>query len=497
MSAISLQEAVAPLVLALDIGTSSARVLLFDAQARHVRGVEGRASYHVHTTPDGGAELDADAVFEALCHCVDHALEQIGTRQRDIAAVGACSLASSLVGVAGETAVTPVYTWADTRPAEDAERLKEEVDVEAVHERTGCLIHPSYLPPRFLWLERTQPELLAQVERWMSLSEYIHLRLFGRAVCSYSIASWTGLLNRHSLTWDSEWLRQLPIDEAQLSPLGDVDTPLTGLRSPFAERWPALAGIPWFPALGDGAGSNVGSGCTTPTRIAVNAGTSGAMRVVLPGTPERVPSGLWCYRVDRRRSLLGGALSNVGNVYQWLRQTLQLGAPEEIEAQLAAANADAHGLTVLPFLAGERAPGWAGHARAAFTGIGWHTRPIDILQAGLEAVAYRYALIYELVSQAVPAAREVIVSGGAMLSSPAWTQILCDVLGRPVIASAEPEATSRGAALLALEAIGAIRDIDELPPALGRSFEPRMDRHEIYRAAIDRQRALYVKLVMS
>ncbi len=495
MSPVSMQEAETPLVLTLDIGTSSTRVLLFDARARQVSGVEARASYTVHTTPDGGAELDPEVVLEAVAGCVDQALSQAGGRSREIAGVGACSLASSMVGVADGRAVTPVYIWADTRSAPDAAELRSRLDEAAVHDRTGCMIHPSYLPPRFLWLQRTQPDLLKRAQRWMSISEYLHLRMFGQAICSYSVASWTGLLDRRRLTWDREWLSLLPIDESQLSPLGDADTALRGLRSEFARRWPALAEIPWFLAVGDGAGSNLGSGCTTPRRIAVNAGTSGAMRVVLPGTPDQVPSGLWCYRVDRKRSLLGGALSNTGNVFQWLRQTLQLGSAEEIERQLAEAEADAHGLTVLPFLAGERAPGWAGHARAAFTGIGWHTRPIDLLQAGLEAVAYRFALIYRLLNQAIEGAEEVIVSGGAMLSSPAWTQILSDVLGRPVIASAESEATSRGAALLALEALGVVQDASDLEPALGDTFRPRPDRHERYQRAIERQQDLYDKLI--
>ncbi|MCS7222193.1 MAG: gluconokinase [Anaerolineae bacterium] len=513
MPSVSVRDAQAPLILTLDIGTSSLRVLLFDAQGRQVSGVEARTQYTVHTTPDGGAELDPQAVLAAAIECFDQALAQAGDRQAQIAGVGACSLASSLVGVAGEEAVTPVYIWADTRPTPDAEALRAALDEKAVHDRTGCVIHASYLPARFLWLHRTRPDLLARAQRWMSISEYLYWRLLGEITCSLSIASWTGLLDRRQLTWDREWLSRLPIVESQLSPLSDVDVPLRIRRPEFARRWPALAQVPWFPAVGDGVGSNLGSGCTTPRRIAVNAGTSGAMRVVIPGTPERVPDGLWCYRVDRHYSLLGGALSNVGNVFQWLRQTLQLGSPEEIERHLAEAEPDGHGLTVLPFLAGERAPGWAGHARAAFVGIGWHTRPLDLLQAGLESVAYRFALLYHLLEPTVAGAGEttgeeeaagkdrrgagpeVIVSGGAMLSSPAWTQILCDVLGRPVITSAETEATSRGAALLALKALGVIKEVDELPAALGRVFHPCSERHRRYQEAIERQRRLYELLI--
>src|SRR5262249_22508837 len=156
------------------------------------------------------------------------------------------------------------------------------------------------------------------------------------------------LLDRHALTWDAPLLEHLGLTPAQFSPLADVDAPLRGLQHrTYAERWPALRDVPWFPAIGDGAAANVGSGATSQDRMALTVGTTGALRVVRPTVPE-VPAGLWCYRVDRRRALLGGATSEGGNVYAWLRETLNLGAPNAIEQALAAQLPDGHGLTVLP-----------------------------------------------------------------------------------------------------------------------------------------------------
>jgi gluconokinase len=263
--------------------------------------------------------------------------------------------------------------------------------------------------------------------------------------------------------------------------------------------------VPWFPAIGDGAAANIGSGCTSPKRMALTVGTTGAVRVVQPDVPE-VPAGLWCYRVDQRRALLGGATSEGGNVYAWMRDTLRLGEAEAIEQALAKLPPDGHGLTVLPFLAGERSPGWAGDVRATISGLGLNTTPLDILRAGLEAVAYRFALICagleardlgraaDRPSQAAtldPRASTVIASGGGLLSSPTWMQIIADTLGRPVVASAEPEATSRGVALLALESLGAIASIEALPAADGTSYEPNAANHAIYQQAIARQVELY------
>ena len=184
-----------------------------------------------------------------------------------------------------------------------------------------------------------------------------------------------------------------------------------------------------------------------------------------------------------------------GNVYAWLRETLQLAEPEQVEAALAGGEPDGHGLTVLPFLAGERAPGWAGHARATIHGISLATRPEDILRASLEAVAYRIALVYDDLRSLLPGEPQIVVSGGALASSPAWLQIVADALGRPLTHSAVPEASARGAALLALEALGALPDIADAPDFLGDTVQPDATRFDVYRQAIARQQALYGRLV--
>jgi gluconokinase len=276
--------------------------------------------------------------------------------------------------------------------------------------------------------------------------------------------------------------------------LVDVDAPLHGLAPDFAARWPALRDMPWFPAIGDGAAANVGSGCIGHERMALTIGTSGAVRVIQDDVPH-VPDGLWCYRVDRRRALLGGATSEGGNVYAWMRETLRLGEPDEIERAVGALPPDGHGLTVLPFLAGERSPGWADDAKATIAGLTLSTRPIEILRASLEAVAYRFALIERRICGQGDCPHRLIANGGGLLHSPAWMQIIADVLGRPVVASAEPEATSRGTALVALAALGALGALDAAPAADGTVYQPDQARHERYQAAISRQQGLYDLLV--
>jgi len=175
---------------------------------------------------------------------------------------------------------------------------------------------------------------------------------------------------------------------------------------------------------------------------------------------------------------------------------LRLPALRATEAELAAVEPDRHGLTILPFWGGERSTGWADDARGAIVGLRLHTRPVDILRACQEAVALRFGELDRILHQAMPGGREIVATGAALLHSPTWMQTLADVLDRPVLASAEAEASSRGACLVALETLGLLSTpLDNLRPATRRRFEPVPAHTQRYRAAAERQRHLYDGLV--
>lgn len=493
MPAVSLAQARAPFILVIDIGTSSLRAMVYDANAQEVTDLIARRKYQPDTTDDGGSTLDARAMFETLAGALDELMARVKGKL-EIAAVAASSLASNILALDAQgEPITPAYLYADTRNAGAVEQLRTAYDWQPIYARTGCPLHTAYLPPRFLWLRETQPEMFARAAQWVSLHEYFLQRLLGRAAVSHSFAAWTGLLNHSTNDWDAQVLHIAGIQPNQLSPLASTSGGLANLRPEYAARWQAIAHVPWYPALGDGAVANVGSGCVDETRVAVTVGTSGAMRVVTPAAQglAKLPRGLWMYRVDERDGLVGGSLTDGGSIFAYYSRTLQLPDRERLEAELQAMPPDAHGLTLLPFFAGERSPGYHGDARATLTGWNLNTSTVEMWRAALEAVSYRFAAIYELLRTAIPQPREIIASGGALLHSPVWVQILADVLNVPVTASGEDEASARGAALLALRALGVIQTLDELPATLGETYNPRADNQEIYSRARERQKTLY------
>ncbi len=481
------------MLIALDVGTSSARASLYDTAGRAVADRFHQVSYEPRVTADGGVEHDPVGLLDAVAACLDGVSARAG-HDGEILGVGVTTFWHGLLGFdAADHPVTPVFMWADSRAAREAARLRESLDEAALHARTGCHLHSSYWPAKLRWLAREQPAIVRRAARWGSFGEYLELELFGDAATSVSMASGTGLFDVGAGRWDGEALAAAGIDGTRLFAVVDRTEGRRGLRPPWAARWPALHAIPWFPAIGDGAAGNVGSDCLTPDRIALNVGTSAALRLVPAGTAPP-PRGLWRYGIDRKTPLIGGATSEGGNVLVWCRGVLRLPDDAALENALASRTPDAHGLTVLPFLAGERAPGWRGDKRGAIAGLSLHTDALDIVHAALEAVALRLAHVYALLAPHAAADHLIVASGGAVTRSRAWSRMLADALGHTIAWSHEPEATSRGVALLALEAVGAGAPRRAAPAPLGETFVPDPARHARYRAALDRQAALDLKV---
>jgi len=485
-------------LLVLDIGTSSTRALLFDAHAQLLADGVAQIQTEADISPAGDVTFDADTLFAAVVAAIDQVMAHPATSQQPVRAVASCTFVTNIVGIdAHGQPITPVFTYAAPGCADAATELRAalgEAGARAAHDRTGCLLHSSYLPARFRWIAQQHPAWLHGAQHWLSIGDYVLWQLTGERCTSYSVASWTGLLNRRTLQWDNEWLAQVGVPAERLPPLVEAAPIEHRLLPAWRQRWPALAEAHWLPAIGDGAAANVGSGAVAGDRVALTIGTTGAMRVIVPATAPHVPDGLWLYRLTAREGLLGGATTEGGNLLAWLRGTLRLPALGEIEEALTAIAPAAHGLTVLPFIAGERAPGWNDTARAVLTGFTQSTTPLEIYQAALEAIAYRFALLFDRLAPHLPDnGREsvIVASGGALTASPAWQQIVTDVLGRPLLLLRETELSARGVAIHALRSMGGVTSLAALPPAAVALITPNADHHATYQSAMTAQVNLY------
>lgn len=425
------------------------RAELFDEEARSL-GEVARRRY------DPGPELDPESLVES----VGAAIAKAGA----VEAVAYSCLWHSLVPHDADLRpVAPASTWLDRRAGEDAEALARELEGASVHARTGAPLHPSFWPAQARRLRRER----VPFARLASLPDYLRLRLHGRLATTTSIASGTGMFDVHRLQWDAELLSVLGVDESQLPP---VDDELT--------------------VLGDGAAANVGAGAVTPDTACISIGTSGALRVVRDDAVVR--EGLFLYRLDRAHYVEGGALSDGGDLLLWLERTFGVAVGD-------AEDRPPGQVVVLPQFGGERSPGWRPDATAAIAGLSLTTTAQEVVQAAFEGISYRFAEIFDRLawpsqpselgqanhlSRCTNQIREVVGTGRALLARPGWGQLLADALEVPVTFSAVPEASARGAALVALGRI-------DTPAPRGERFDPRPERAESHREARERLRALY------
>ncbi len=488
-----------PFVLALDVGTSSTRALLYDSTGAAIPNILSQQTYKLTTSGEGEVSVDADALVSVVAATIKDALNEAGDMAQQIGAVALDTFWHSLLGIdkAGKP-IAPVITWEDTRSYDAAIELRKELDEKAVHDRTGVRFHASFWPAKLRWLAKNHADIFAQAAQWISFGEYLHRKFLGRSVCSLSMASATGMLTTRVGQWDSELMGVLNIRPEQLAPLGDAHDSIKGLTGEYASAWPALRDVPWFPAIGDGAAACIGSGCVSRENWSLTMGTSSAVRVVV--APEEVvpPLGLWQYLIDAKRAVVGGALSEGGNLLNWLCDTLKLPTVKEAVSLVASVEPDSHGLTILPFISGERSLGWHADARMTVSGLSIHTAPPEILRAGMESLAYQLSAVHDQLCTVLKTdarSHKMLASGGALLSSPDLRGIIADTLDTAIYPSREHEASARGAALLVLEALGVIPDLAKVPSALLEPTQPNPERTPIYRKAAERQRKLYELLL--
>lgn len=451
-------------------------------------GTLAQQPHSVTHSDEGAAELDPAAVHANLTACLRATLSRAG--KREVVAVGTTCFWHSLVGVdVRGRPVTPIYTWADSRCRDDAAVLRSELSEKTYHRQTGCMLHASYWPAKLRWLARTNRRRFRSVARWQSPSDWLAGQFCdgGADACAFGMATGTGLFNPRALGWNADLVALCGIRDDQLCPLSQE--PLR-LDAASAKRFPALAGANWWPAVGDGAASNLGSGATRPGRAAINVGTSAAFRVMNDGADARSPLGLFCYRVDASRYVVGGAVSNAGNLRAWCRRELRLPANDAaLDRALAARPGPVGSLVTLPFWSAERAPTWREDLAGVIEGLSQNTTALDLLQATTEAVYHRLALIADL-SLADAGRTEIIVSGG-ILKSAGLLQRLADVLGRPVRPSLEPEASLRGAAVYALDRSSLSQAVHEdIRHLAGPAVRPRARYARLYAQERARQREL-------
>jgi len=489
-------------IIAVDIGTTSLRATLYDAEGKAFPS-EQRPNVPIYH-PDGRVEQDPDTWSALLPQILAAASARAAGAEIDVAAISVTSQRSSVIPIDRSGApLAPAIMWQDRRTASLASALAP--DNARVHAATGLQISPVFSALKMLWIRRNWSGIYARAFKLMGIQDFILHMLTGRAVTDQSLASRTNLLNLETRAWDASLASLFEVDMDKLCDLVPPGSAVGGLLPERARALGLKAGIPVISAGGDQQCAALGLGLFSSDRAVANTGTGS----YILGHAER-PVVDPKMRVSTNVAAVPGAyivesiLPTSGTVYRWFKENFWNGPLEErdpwgaINAEAEASGPGAHGLTLIPHFSGSGTPHWDTSASGILCGLSLSTTRGDMARAILEGIAMELAEGFDLLTELLGPISRVQASGG-MTNAPLFNQIQADVFGTQVAHFEGGESTSLGAWIAGAVATGMAPSYREAflraTAALPRhDFDPDSERHQLYGRLRTRASSVYASV---
>jgi glycerol kinase len=480
-------------ILALDLGTTGVRAILYDERIRPVASAYQETTQHYPR--EGWVEQDACEIWTSLTAVVKRALKKakVDAGSGQVAAMGITNQRETAIlwDKATGQPVAPAIVWQCRRTAPLCQELRARGLEPEVRERTGLTIDAYFSATKIRWLLDHIPGLRRRAEKgeilFGTVDSWILWRLTGGKahLTDYTNASRTMLFNIRTLEWDPFLLRELDIPSCllpQVRPsaslygmgqIGALQAPVTGMAG---DQHAALFGQGCFWA--GQAKNTYGTGCF----LLMNTGSdcirsrSGLISTIAAGQ-------------GRVQYALEGSVFVGGAAVQWLRDELGLiaAAAESEACALRAGNSG--GVVVVPAFTGLGAPYWNMYARGTIFGLTRGSGRDQIVRATLESIAFQTMDVYQAMLRdldgagALQIVRELRADGGAA-DNAFLMQFQADILGIPLRVAPHKETTALGAAFLAALGAGILRDMAEIQALVqtgakaGPLYSPRMGETE-------------------
>jgi gluconokinase len=481
---------VSDFILSVDIGTSATKAILFDTDVKQIAIV--RKPYPIHAPHKGWSEQEPEVIFDAVLGALQEIAQSVPEGSRVLGVSFSSQLYSVLAVDADGKALTNSLTWSDTRSAEIAQLISQHPEAQGIYQRTGCPIDAIYPLAKIQWLRENVE--LPENKKFISIKEYVIFRLIGQFVADWSIASATGLFDIKKHHWDETALSLLDITPTDLSELVPPRYISTKWKKEVIDLIRLSPDTPLIIGGGDGPLASIGVGAYNSNTLAVNVGASAAARSTISEAKVDPEGRLWTYVVDEDLWVIGGIVSSGGIVYDWFLKNFLSGIEEtegggftqdvhEYADRLASAvPPGAENLIFIPYLGGEQCPVWRPHTRGGFFGLDFRHHRGHFVRAVLEGITRSIYRISEIIRSMLNSQfNEIRVTGG-LTSSPLWLHIAADMFGSPIVVPESTEGSARGAAILAIIALGlrsSIEDFAELVVAQ-KHVHPREEIHAYY-----------------
>ena len=464
-----------PALLGIDLGTSSAKVVVLDLDGRLL--ASATAAYSVMNRRPGWAETDPAQWWQAVVSAVR---EASGAASMTPVAVGLSGQMHGLVATGADgCALRPAMLWSDSRAVDQLAAYRSMPG--PLLARLGNPLTPGMAGPMLAWLAEHERETY-EATRWaLQPKDWIRARLTGEFNAEPSDASATLLYDVVGDAWDPDVVASLGLDPELLAPLLGAAGELAGTLQPGAADVLGLqSGIPVAAGAADTAAAALGSGLVEINTAQLTIGTGA--QIVTPTyrpTPASVQNLRPVTHLYRSATDTGwysmAAGLNGGLALDWVRRLLA--APWEELYAAAATDPSSDDPMFLPHLGGERTPYLDTGMRGAWLGLSPRHDRTRLLRAALEGVAFAVRDAMEPLRQPGTPLDDLRLAGGGT-TDPGWRQLLSDVLGCSFRVVDTAAASGRGAALLAARAAGLMDEpavLQRVPPVADPSVFPRPD----------------------
>ena len=467
------------IALGIDCGTQSLKAVALDGETGEILASANRAYGLIVGLPPGHLEQDPEIWWGALKETVAEVLAALGSRRREVAALGVSGQQHGFVPLDAEFGVIrPAKLWCDTSTSAQCEEIRAALGGrEAVIGLVGNDMLPGFTAPKILWLKQNEPAHYTRLAHVALPHDFLNLRLTGNMRMEYGDASGTALLDVRRRVWSTEVCAAIdPALREKLPPVGSSREGCGFLRDDLRWEW-SLGEVTVSAGGGDNMMAAIGTGNVLPGAVTTSLGTSGTI-FACAGAPVVDPEGeiaAFCDSNDRWLPLL--CTMNVTVATELFRRMFGWDH-DRMDRQIASVAPGVDGLFFLPYLQGERTPNLPDACGVLHGMNASNTTPAHLARAVMEGVTLGMAYGLRRMEELGVRPDVIRLTGGGS-NSPVWRQMCADIFGYPVVTLRSSEGAALGAAIQTL-ATAEKADVEQLAARLApvdeaSRVEPRKD----------------------
>ena len=469
-------------LLGIDIGTSSCKAAVFDADGKTVASQS--RGYPVYYPQPGYAEQKPGQWWDSVCCVLRDIFGRGEVAPADIRAVGVDGQSWSAIVVDKHGDVlfdNPI--WMDTRASGVCAEVGGLIGEKAIFDLCGNTFSPAYTTPKLIWFKKNYPGVYKNAYKALQSNSYIVYKLTGQYSQDLSQGYGLHFFDMRKGVWDADMAREMDVDLNLMPDIYPCHAAVGAVSAEAAAQTGLQQGTPVVAGGLDAACGTLGVGVISEGQTQEQSGQAGGMSVCLEGYKAHEKL-IMSFHVAPDRWLLQGGSVGGGGTLKWLKENIFTGLSFEDLSRLAAESpVGSNGIVYLPYMAGERSPIWDKKAKGVYYGLNYANNRNDITRATMEGVAFSLLHNIETAGEAGAYVTSMNASGGAA-DSEIWMRIKADVTGKDMRQARSDNATALGAAILAGVSAGVYSDFHdavEKTAQINKVYSPNPENHEKYK----------------